>query len=167
TLNAVVIVAYSYIATDPGVPSTIHWLQAFGLDAIIVHDKNSKEIYHDYTDPQKFAGALPVLFDNHEGDVIYGVPRRFPDLARVVETARVSSLPAIEPVANIDVLRDYAEALEHGPDARAMTAWAGTDRLRIGATTAAGQSVIAQVAYDPQWRGGPRWGGGPRRRKPG
>ena len=152
TLNQAIGVAYSFIAADPNLAPSIQWLQAFGADAVIVHDKNSREIYHDFVDPGKFAHSLPVLFDNHEGDVVYGVPRRFPDLARVVETAPVSSLPAITPEPNLDTLRAYAGALEQGPAARAVTTWEGTDRMRIQATLAPGQSVIAQVAYDPQWR---------------
>jgi hypothetical protein len=152
TLNQTVNPAYSYIANDPGFETSLHWMQAFGLDAVIVHDKNSREIYHDYTDPAKFAGKLPVLFDNREGDVIYGVPRRFPDLARVVETARMAPLPPIGTIPNLDTLRAYAEALERGPDSRAVTAWESTDRMRITTSLEAGQSVVAMVAYDPQWR---------------
>ena len=113
-------------------------MQAFGLDAIIVHDERSREIYHDYVNPRKFAGALPVLFDNGQGDVIYAVPRRDPDLARVVETARVYSLPQIGPIiADHDALRAYAEALEKGPAARAVT-----ETRRIG------WEDIAQAARD-------------------
>jgi hypothetical protein len=152
TLNQIVNVAYSQITNDPGVESSVHWMHAFALDAIIVHDEKSREIYHDYVNPRKFTGALPVLFDNHQGDVIYRVPRRYPDLAHVVETARVGGLPTIGPIADIDVLRTYAEALEKGPESRAVTAWQGLDRMRIQATTMAGQSLIVQVAYDPQWR---------------
>jgi hypothetical protein len=159
TLNQTVNIAYSYIANDPDVDTTLHWLQAFGLDAVIVHDNQSQEIYHDYTDPRKFTHALPVVFDNHAGDVIYRVPRRFPDLARVVDSARVRSLPPIGPLPDLDALRNYAQALEQGPDARAVTAWDGVERMRIAAEVAAGQSVIAQVAYDPQWRA--RSGAGP------
>jgi hypothetical protein len=152
TLNQIVNVAYSQITNDPGVESSVHWMQAFGLDAIIVHDEKSREIYHDYVNPRKFTGALPVLFDNHQGDVIYRVPRRYPDLARVVETARVRGLPTIGPIADIDALRTYAEALEKGPESRAVTAWQGLDRMRIQAATMTGQSLIVQVAYDSQWR---------------
>lgn len=152
SLNQLVNVAYLHIANDPDLESSLHWMQAFGVDALIVHDKSSKEIYHDFVYPQKFAGALPVLFDNREGDVIYSVPRRYPDLARVVETARVRALPEIGPDAGPAALRSYVEALEKGPASRAVTAWQGVESMRIQAEVAAGQSVVVQVAYDPQWR---------------
>ena len=53
----------------------------------------SQEMYHDFQHPEKFAGKLPVLFDNRQGDVIYGVPRRFPGIARVVDRARLEAIP--------------------------------------------------------------------------
>ena len=35
----------------------------------------------------KGRGLLPVLFDDHQGNPIYRVPRRYPARARVVDTA--------------------------------------------------------------------------------
>ena len=93
-----------------------------------------------------------MLLDNHAGDVIYRVPRRFPDLARAVNTSRVSSLPLIGLDGNPKTLHDYAEALEKGPDSRAFTEWQNVDSMRIRAEIGAGQSLVVQVAYDPQWR---------------
>jgi hypothetical protein len=125
---------------------------AFGVDAIIVPDNTSQEHYHDYHEPRKFAGRLPVLLDDHAGDVIYQVPRRFPDLARVVDTARVRPLPAMGLEGDPKTLHAYVEALEKGPDSHALTEWQNVDVLRIRAEIAAGQSLVVQVAYDPQWR---------------
>jgi hypothetical protein len=150
TLNQIVNLAYTQITND-SLELAILWSQAFGLDALIVHGKDSKELYHDYVYPEHFAGKLPVLYDNREGDVVYRVPRRFPGLARVVETASVSGLPLIGPQGDAAALRRYVDALEKGPNAPAAFRWEGTDRMRVRATTAPGQSVIVQVAYDPQW----------------
>ena len=150
-INQLVNPAYWHITNDPELEPSIQWMQSFGVDAIIVHDKQSQEIYHDYPMPQKFA-KMEVLLDNHQGDVIYRVPRRFSDLARVVETSRVRGLPAVGLPGDPATVRAYAEALEHGPDVRAVMAWEGVDSIRIQADVAAGQSVIVQVAYDPEWR---------------
>ncbi|HEY2014789.1 MAG TPA: hypothetical protein VGH38_14875, partial [Bryobacteraceae bacterium] len=57
---------------------TILWMQALGVDAINVSDKRSQEVYKDFQYPQKFAGVLPVLFDDQKGNMLYGVPRRYP-----------------------------------------------------------------------------------------
>src|SRR5260370_6636873 len=88
------------------------------------------------------------MFEDHAGDVIYRVPRRFPELARVVETSRVREQ------AGGPALEAYAEALEKGPDSRALMEWDGIEAIRIRATIAEGQSVVVQMAYDPQWRAG-------------
>jgi hypothetical protein len=150
-INQLASLAYTHIVNDDFDPA-LNWMLAFGVDAIIVHDKTSQEVYHDYADPRRFAGRLPVLLDDHAGDVIYRVPRRFPDLARVVDTSRVSSLPAMGFQIDAKTIHDYAEALEKGPDSRALTEWQNIDSMRIRAEIAAGQSVLVQVAFDPQWR---------------
>ena len=150
-INQLVNRAYTQIANDD-FATALSWMLAFGVDAILVHDKTSQEVYHDYVDPRRFAGRLPVLLDDHAGDVIYRVPRRFPDLARVVDTERVSSLTAMGLDGDSKTLHAYAAALEKGPGSRAITEWQNVDSLRIRAEVAAGQSVVVQVAYDPQWR---------------
>jgi hypothetical protein len=150
-LNPLVNRAYMFI-TNGEFETALNWMLAYGVDAILVHDKTSQEVYHDYVDARRFAGSLPVLFDDPAGDVIYRVPRRYPGLARVVETSVVGSLPAIDLEGELKTLRSYAEALERGPDSPALTEWENVNAMRIRAEVAAGQSVVVQIAYDPQWR---------------
>ncbi len=130
----------------------VKWMQAFGVDAVIVHDQNSQEFYHDYTAPDAFAGVLPALLDDHEGNVIYRVPRRFPDLVRVVETARIGSLRTVDMQGDQATVAAYVDVVERGPGAQAFLRWEGSNVIRIEAEVGAGQSVLAQVSYDPQWR---------------
>jgi hypothetical protein len=156
-LNQIVSLASVHATSDADAAASIHWMQSYGVDAILVPDKTSKEIYHDFVAPLKFATVLPVLFDDHEGNVIYRVPRRFPDLARVVETSRVRSLPALKLDWDPVTVRAYAEAVENGADARAVATWEDVNAMRIGVDVAAGQSLVVQVAYDPEWRA---WSGG-------
>ena len=59
-LNQLVNRAYTQIANDD-FDTALNWMLAFGVDAIIVNDKTSQEVYHDYADPRRFAGRLPVL----------------------------------------------------------------------------------------------------------
>jgi len=128
----------------------VEWLKALGADAVIVHDKTSQEIYHDFLYPKKFAGVLPVLYDSGAGDVIYRVPRRFPGLARVVEKAKLDSLRPLALEADLDV-RPYAETVEQGPELPASTRWEGTDAMRIHAHLDAGEALVVQVSHDPAW----------------
>lgn len=134
------------ITADKEVGPDVQWMQATGAGAIIVHEKPSKEIYHDYKYPERFHGKLPVLFDSGEGDFIYQIPRRFPERARVVETAR---MPA---ASHPERLSRYVDAIERGPDARALLWREGTDAMRVTAATATGQSIVVQETWDPYWR---------------
>ena len=87
------------------------WLQALGVDAIMVHEQNSQEIYREVVKPRKFMGLMPVLYDK-DGDIVYRVPRR-PGLGRVVDEQRMLKLRPI-PWSNEDKaqLRAYADAVE-------------------------------------------------------
>jgi hypothetical protein len=137
------------MGSDPEM--AVRWLTALGADAVIVTDKNSQEVYHDFRLPYKFAGVLPVLYDDHQGNVIYQVPRRYPSLARVVDAGPFRALHPLTPQNNLEALRAYTAAIEQGPDSPTRTAWDGTDRLRIHARVGKGQALLVQVTYDPAW----------------
>jgi hypothetical protein len=150
-INQPVCMAYASI-TRGDVRQGVNWMQAFGVDAVIVHDTTSQEHYHDYATPGAFVGFLPALLDDHEGNAIYRVPRRFPDLARVVETARIRSLRTMGLQWDPETIAAYVEVVEQGPDSHAVLQWEGSNTMRIEAQVGAGQSVLAQMSYDPQWR---------------
>ena len=136
------------LGTNPEM--SVRWLTALGADAVIVSDKRSQEVYHDFQVPAKFAGVLPVLYDDGQGNVIYQVPRRYPSLARVVDRARFEAVQPLEQT-NLDLLRAYTALTEEGPDAPTSTAWNGTDAMHVHARVAPGQSILVQVTYDPAW----------------
>ena len=139
------------INLGPKPEPAILWMQALGVDAAYVSDKSSEEIFKDYLYPQKFDGVLDVLYDDHQGNRIYRIPRRYPARARVVETARLRAVQ--HPRANDDVeyLKAYVDAVEKGPDSQATLRRQGTDAMRVSASLAPGQSVLVQESYDPAW----------------
>ena len=149
-LNSKVVPANWEILMGPKPELGVRWLTALGADAVIVSDKSSQEIYHDFTHPAKFSGVLPVLYDDHVGNVIYRVPRRYPSLARVVDRARFAALQPLQQT-DLDLLRAYTAAIEEGPDSPTSTEWRGTDAMRVHARVAAGQSILVQITYDPAW----------------
>ena len=136
--------------SDPN-PS-IQWLKALGADVLIVNDKTSQDKYRDISDPDKFRGALPVLYDDHSGDVIYRVPRRYSSLARVLDKVELDRLKPIDKVGYLDELRTYSTFVEAGPDVPTTTHWDGTDTISVHAPVQAGQSILVQVTYDAAWR---------------
>lgn len=149
-LNTKVFPAQWEILLGPNPEPAVRWLTALGADAVIVSGKQSQETYRDFKFPDKFSGVLPVLYDDGRGNVIYRVPRRYPSLARVVDTARFEALQPLEQ-QNLDLLRAYTAVIEEGPDSPTTTAWNGTDAMRVQARVASGQSILVQVTYDPAW----------------
>jgi len=143
-LNQNIVLAHWQITQGTSPDQAIPWLQALGADALIVPDRTSPEIYHDYAHPEIFHGALPALYDDHRGTVIYRVPRRFPALARVVEKV---SLAPLTP----DMLNRYVAAIEQGPDSAVSLKRLGFDAVDLTATTSPGQAVLFQETFDPAW----------------
>ena len=155
--NQIIALANWQIIRSGNAARDIDWLKALGADAIVVHGPRSQEIYHAVP-PKKFAGRLPVLFDDGEDDIVYRVPRRFAGLARVVERRRMETLPAIEFGENNEAqLRAYVEALEQGPDSQASSQWLSSRKMRIHARVGEGESVAVQMTYDPWWRAYSNW----------
>jgi hypothetical protein len=127
----------------------IAMLQSLGVDALIMNEANSQEIYHEPKFPRGFMGVLPVIY-NRDGDIIYRVPRR-PGLARVVDEQRISRLSEI-PWNNEDgdQLRAYADTLE-AIDSPAAYERPAIDEIQTSAVTAQNQSVLVQESFDPGW----------------
>lgn len=149
-MNPHVMPANWEVLIGPNPELAVLWLKALGADAVIVHGKQSEEVYHDFPNAAKFDGVLPVLYDDHQGNVIYGVPRRDASLARVVDRARLNSLPPLEQ-SNLERLRAYTAVIEGGTGEPSATSWEGTDRMQVRVHVAPGQSVLLQETYDPAW----------------
>ncbi len=130
---------------------TILWMQSMGADAIYVADKRSMEIFKDFQYPQKFAGVLPVLYDDQKGNMLYKVPRRYPARARVVETAKLNALKPPRFNDDVEYLQAYADVIEKGPEAPTVLTREGTDAMRAQARLEPGQSLVVQESYDPAW----------------
>jgi hypothetical protein len=133
---------------EPG----ILWMQALGVDAVYVSDSRSEELYRDFLNPRKFAGSLPVLYDDQRGNVIYGVPRRYKARVRVVETAELDRVQPPQGLQFVEHLQAYVDVVEHGPDTQGSLVREGTDAMTVRATVGAGQSIVVQESYDPAWQ---------------
>ena len=111
------------------------WMQLLGVDAVVAEAGG------------KFAGVLPALW----GDVIYRVPRRYPDLARVVNTGRLNALRTIAANNDEDGLKAHYAVFENGPDSHPLVVWESTDALRIRTRIETGQSLMVQTMHDDGW----------------
>ncbi len=150
-LNQVLPVANWQITQGDRADLAIAWLQTLGVDAVIVPDKTSQEVYHDYPHPEKFQGSLPEIYNDHKGVVIYQVPRRFPGIARIVERGAILSIGPPRGGADRDTLRRYISVIEDGPDSPATVTRPTTDSIEVAAEVGPGQSVLLQETFDPAW----------------
>jgi len=128
------------------------WLQAFGVDTLIVNDKTSDLPICDFQHPHKYKGVLPVLWEDGKGNWIYEVPRKHPGLARVVESSRYATLREPANGEDMEAVASYVAVLESPETPAASTRWLASDTLEIAAETKAGESLAIQVAHDPYWR---------------
>lgn len=130
----------------------ILWLKTYGVDNLVVNDKTSKLPLCDFEHPHKFKGALPVLWEDNQGNWIYDVPRKDRSLARVVDAAAYAKSRFPTWPDDIEALQQYVDTLENPATPPAQTSWQRPDTLTINATTAEGQALAVQVAFDPSWR---------------
>jgi hypothetical protein len=127
------------------------WLQAMGTGVVYVAQPNSQEPYKDTLHIDRFS-ALPVLWDDGQGNVLYSTRRRYAPRARVVETARMNALDTPRNNEDVAYLRPYVDAIEKGPDSPATIERQGSDAMVVRASLAAGQSILVQETWDPAWR---------------
>jgi hypothetical protein len=136
---------------EKGAPSIL-WMQDLGVDTVFVSDEKSQEVYKDFMHPRKFEGALPVIFDDHAGNRIYRIPRRYMARARVVDTAKLNALKPPRYNDDVEYLQAYSDVMEKGPDSPVILSRLSTDAIRLRAHVEAGQSVVVQESYDPAWQ---------------
>jgi hypothetical protein len=147
-LNPLVADAQWNISTGDNAEQALLWLQAMGTDAVYFAGPKSDEPYKDTVHEERFA-SLPVLYDDGHDTRLYGVPRRYPVRARIVDTARLRARP---PGRELEDLRAYVDIVEHGPDSPVTLARQGADAMVLHAKIAAGQSLLVQETWDPAWR---------------
>jgi hypothetical protein len=150
-LNRVVVPAQYQISAGDGA-TAILLLQALGTDAAIVPDRTSPEPYHDYADPYKFRGLVPVLNDDGHGTVIYRIPRIYTGIGRVVNSAQISAIEPIQWGNYAGTLARYVAVIENPQQQQTTVTWKSFDEAELQARVATGQSILFQETFDPAWR---------------
>jgi hypothetical protein len=150
-LNQILPVAVWEIVHGEKAEVSVAWLQALAADAVIVADNTSQEWYHEYTHPEKFKGALEAIYDDRKGNVIYRIPRRFAETARVVERPAILTLAPPAGIDDLATLNRYVAAVEHGPDSQVAFKRLNFESVDLVASTTSGQAVLFQETFDPAW----------------
>jgi hypothetical protein len=122
-----------------------------GADAMYAPGPKSEEPYKDIQHPERFA-SLPVLFDDGLGNIVWSTQRRYPQRARVVNTARQNGLQAPRSTEDLEPLAAYVDLIENGPDSPVTFERPSTDSMVLHAKFDSGQSLLVQETWDPGWR---------------
>jgi hypothetical protein len=125
-------------------------LKAFGVGAVAVSGKGSREYWKPFAHPDKFIGRLPLLW--MEDDVaIYRVSGPGYSLAHVVDKSSLvkDNRGKLPPLSDIE---PFVNQLDDPSIPRADLQWEGRNRIKIHAVTRPGQVISIQVSYHPGWR---------------
>ena len=152
TLNPTSPWAYNQVAASDSRDATLAWLQATGADAVVVNYPRSREYYHDFGTVTAKFDSFPVLYDNGRGDKIVRVPRRFPGLARIVNSSAHRALIPPKVDYDYDAMSKYVASIE--ADSPRAAAWErrGPEGMWVRATLEAGESIVVQESWDEGWQ---------------
>lgn len=125
------------------------WLRALNVRYFVVHEARSREYFHWYTQPEKYA-SMPVAWDRGAGDVVYAVPGPEPHEAVVVDLNELKRLPKLGSTADERFLNAY---VSWAAGKRAATIrWSAADSASIDATPGSDEAILIKLNNDPGWR---------------
>ncbi len=125
----------------------LDYLEAFGCDAIVGDGPQSREVYHPYAHPEKFAGMPELWRDGPE--VIYAVPRARASLAHVLLPQDV---PAVRPPGyDASPLTPYLRALRDPAFPPASFRWTTAHSAVIHADLRPDHLLSVQITWDQGW----------------
>jgi IPT/TIG domain len=125
------------------------WLRALNAPLLVVHGATSREYFHWYARPDRFA-ALPVAWDNGAGDRIYRLPNFDAHEAVVVDLGALATLPPITSTADDQFLSAY---VQWAAGKRPVTVhWTSSGSATFDVNLSANEAVLLKVNNDPGWR---------------
>jgi hypothetical protein len=124
------------------------WLRALNVRYLVVHGADSREYFHWFAQPDKFA-VLPVAWDNGAGDTVYQAPGFDGQGAVVVDLPAMHRLPPFRSTGDAGFLAAYdAWAAGKRP---APIHWTAPDRAVLDAPLAAEEAILVKTDYDRGW----------------
>ncbi len=123
------------------------WPRALGCRYLLAHASASREYHHHFTFIERFA-ALPQLWSNGRGDVIYRVPGAG-DTAVVVNVQALRRLPPLRSTDDERALAAYVAWAEGRRPAQLQ--WVRQDRARVVEKLGPGEAILVKTNYDPGW----------------
>lgn len=125
------------------------WLRALASRYVVVHGPASREHFHWYVQPEKFA-ALPAVWSDGSGDTIYRLPDSELREATVVDLSELRRLPPLRSTNDVSSLAAYV-AWAHGKRPVRLV-WLRPDRAELDADLQADEAALIKLNYDPGWK---------------
>jgi hypothetical protein len=124
------------------------WMRALNAPFVVVPRADSREYFHWYAEPERFA-TLPALWDDGSGDTVRRLPGFQPREAVAVDLAALARLPRLGSTADERFLEAYVRwaAGTHPVDLR----WRSPDQAEIDAELAPGEAILVKENSDPGW----------------
>ena len=122
-------------------------LRAYGCDAMIGGGKDSAEVYHPISHPEKLRGLTELWRDG--GDAIYDIPRRSRSLAHVMRPGDVVMRPLA--LYGWSALDPYLAALDAPGYPAAQFRWRAPSAASVTADLKPDQVLSVQIAWDKGW----------------
>ena len=126
----------------------VDWMRAYGVDAVAAGGKDSREVYHPISHPEKFAGLTELWRDG--GDAIYEIPRRSRSLAHtLLASDQVKDTPIAYDTTNI---QPYLAALENPAMPPAAFRWLAPNRAVVNSAGMSPEQIVnVQISWDKGW----------------
>ncbi len=121
----------------------IDWLRIFGAQYVLVHQADSRDVFHDFKHPDKFKD-LELLADKN-GDKLYKVPSVW--MVRVMDE---SVLSMREPKNDADARKigEYVDTFRREARYKALSA----NKISIDSEIAKGEVINLAITYDMGWK---------------
>jgi hypothetical protein len=136
--------AYQLRNSDSGTLSR-YWLQALGISHLIVHDFTSREFWHDFDYPEKFANLSGFqLLNQSQGDFWYQLPQS--SLARATNL-ELLNLSSPQSGVDADSLETYTNLLGDN----LTSSWISPNQLIVSDPSTASAISLA-ITSDSGWQ---------------
>ncbi len=119
-------------------------LKAYGVRAIAVGGKNSRDAYRNYRDPAKFVGVVPEVWRDGD-DAIYDIP----GTGSLTHVVKKSELVRGNPL-NWRGIERFAAALDADTSGTRIN-WDGPNHGKIRATLKDSEVLSVQMNWDAGW----------------
>jgi hypothetical protein len=129
------------------------WLRALNVSYLVLNLPTSREIYHDYLSPERFATIEGIEeMANLESDVIYRLPLNKPSLAGVVKKSAFVGLTKLKNGVDLDNLKKYVDYIDNRGAKEAEFVWQTTGKAKITANLEKDEAISVQLNYNPGWK---------------